>query len=144
MCLILFKYFKVTTLYIGPINVFSGKIFWYKEDLELSSKDSFQLIWSRNFCFLLICIYWAADWEEPMGFPSLFRSFPFYSKIAYCSLEVCVIYPISTFFVLLFCSLELPFLYVPAFHFQERAHISLYLHLIQMCFRNVFKSSFMF
>lgn len=137
-CLILFNYFKMTTVYIGPINVFSGKIFWYKEDLQLSSTDSFQLIWNKNFCFLLICIYWAADWEEPIGFPTLFlRSFPFYSNIVCCSLKVYVIYHISTFFVLLFCSLERPFLYFPAFHFQERARISLYLHLIQMCFRNV-------
>lgn len=71
-----------------------------------------------------------------MGFPTLFCSFPIYSNIVYCSLEACVIYPVSTFFVLFF-SLELSFLDFPAFHFQVRAHISLYLHVIQMCFRNV-------
>lgn len=84
-CLTLFKYFKMTIFLCCPSKCVLG----YKEDLKLPSKDSFQLIWNRNCCLLLIFIE-AQIRKSPWTFLVFFSRICAYSNLASCSLEGCV------------------------------------------------------
>lgn len=147
----LLKFFNMAIFSTDPINMFSDKTFWYKKDLKLPSKGNFPLMWSRNFCLLLIFI-------EPHTGKSRWTfqvscSLPLLLWLSFLlSWSLCNPTPVSKVFVLLFCSwARLPFSYLPTFHSQDSDCIFLCLHAIvykyihkEMHLRNVWKCSFMF
>ena len=120
-------------------------------NIKLPSKGSFLLIWSGNFCLLLIFI-------EPHTGKSRWTfqvscSLPLLLWLSFLlSWSLCNPTPVSKVFVLLFCSwARLPFSYLPTFHSQDSNCIFLCLHTIvykyidiEMHLRNVWKCSFMF